>query len=206
MSRLPFELTLALRYLRPKRRLVSVITLISVIGVMLGVAVLIIVIAVMSGFDQQLRGKLAAYTAHLRLEARTGLLSDYEPLMAAVAQHRSVRGVTPYVGGPVLLKTQPAEGSPAFHVPSVLGVDPHSQVPLSAPCSKACGPARTTWPATRFSWGEPGAEARVARGGSRGDLRGEPVRPLAAEPRGGQRGGAAGGRFHRERRVQRGLL
>jgi lipoprotein-releasing system permease protein len=129
MSRLPFELTLALRYLRPKRRLVSVITLISVIGVMLGVAVLIIVIAVMSGFDQQLRGKLAAYTAHLRLEARDGLLTNYEPLLATVARHRSVQGVTPYVGGPVLLKTQPAEGSPAFHVPSVLGVDPHSEVP-----------------------------------------------------------------------------
>ena len=45
MSRLPFELLLALRYLRPKRTFVSVITLISVLGVTLGVAVLIIVIA-----------------------------------------------------------------------------------------------------------------------------------------------------------------
>ena len=43
VSRLPFELFLALRYLRPKRTFVSVITLISVIGVTLGVAVLIIV-------------------------------------------------------------------------------------------------------------------------------------------------------------------
>ena len=48
MSRLPFELFLALRYLRPKRTFVSVITLISMIGVMLGVAVLIIVISVMT--------------------------------------------------------------------------------------------------------------------------------------------------------------
>ena len=61
---------LALRYLRPKRKLVSVITLISVLGVMLGVAVLVIVIAVMSGFDRQLRTKLASYTAHLRIESR----------------------------------------------------------------------------------------------------------------------------------------
>ena len=61
MSRLPFEWMLALRYLRPKRKLVSVITLISVLGVMLGVAVLVIVIAVMSGFDRELRHKLAAY-------------------------------------------------------------------------------------------------------------------------------------------------
>ena len=66
MSRLPFELLLALRYLRPKRTFVSVITLISVIGVMLGVAVLIIVISVMSGFDRQLREKLLGFNAHLR--------------------------------------------------------------------------------------------------------------------------------------------
>jgi len=129
MSRLPFELMLALRYLRPKRRLVSVITLISVIGVMLGVAVLIIVIAVMSGFDQQLRHKLASYTAHLRIEPREGLLKDYEGVAALISSNRLVAGVTPYVGGPVLLKTQPKQGSPAFHVPSVLGVDPHATVP-----------------------------------------------------------------------------
>jgi len=120
---------LALRYLRPKRKLVSVITLISVLGVTLGVAVLVIVIAVMSGFDRQLREKLASYTAHLRLESREGLLTDYEALAARIAAHPRVKGVTPYVTGPVLLKTQPAEGSPAFHVPSVLGVDPRAQVP-----------------------------------------------------------------------------
>ena len=55
MSKLPFELMLALRYLRPKRTFVSIITLISIIGVMLGVAVLIIVISVMSGFGHDLR-------------------------------------------------------------------------------------------------------------------------------------------------------
>ena len=48
-TELPFELLLALRYLRPRRTFVSVITVISILGVMLGVAVLIIVISVMSG-------------------------------------------------------------------------------------------------------------------------------------------------------------
>lgn len=139
MSRLPFELMLALRYLRPKRRLVSVITLISILGVMLGVAVLIIVIAVMSGFDRDLREKLAGYTAHLRIEPRDGLLTNYEQLMARVATNHLVLGVTPYVGGPVLLKTQPKEGTPAFHVPSILGVDPHSKVP---PISTLLGSVR----------------------------------------------------------------
>ena len=65
MSRLPFELFLALRYLRPKRTFVSVITLISILGVALGVAVLIIVISVMSGFDHDLRDKILGFNPHL---------------------------------------------------------------------------------------------------------------------------------------------
>ena len=70
MSRLPFELFLALRYLRPKRTFVSAIMLISVIGVTLGVAVLIIVISVMSGFDKQMRDKILGFNAHLRILRR----------------------------------------------------------------------------------------------------------------------------------------
>lgn len=129
VSRLPFEWMLALRYLRPKRKLVSAITLISVLGVTLGVAVLVIVIAVMSGFDRELRHKLASYTAHLRVEAREGLVTDPATLARELAAIPGVKGATPYVTGPVLLKTQPTEGASAFHVPSVLGVDPGSAVP-----------------------------------------------------------------------------
>ena len=67
VSKLPFELLLALRYLRPKRTFVSIITLISVLGVALGVAVLIIVISVMSGFDHDLREKILGFNAHLKV-------------------------------------------------------------------------------------------------------------------------------------------
>src|SRR2546422_2655771 len=63
VSRLPVELLLALRYLRPKRTFVSVITLISIIGVMLGVAVLVLVVSVMRGFDRQVRGKMLCFQA-----------------------------------------------------------------------------------------------------------------------------------------------
>ena len=69
MSKLPFELLLALRYLRPKRTFVSIITLISVLGVGPGVAVLIIVISVMNGFDHDLRGKILRFNAHLKIYA-----------------------------------------------------------------------------------------------------------------------------------------
>ena len=60
-----FSLYLALRYLRPKRTFVSVITLISVLGVSLGVAVLIVVIAVMAGFHAQIKELAMGYDAHI---------------------------------------------------------------------------------------------------------------------------------------------
>ncbi|PYI89373.1 MAG: hypothetical protein DMF03_07780, partial [Verrucomicrobia bacterium] len=55
---LPFSFFLALRYLKPKRTFLSIITLISVLGVLLGVTVLILVISVMTGFDRELRQKV----------------------------------------------------------------------------------------------------------------------------------------------------
>ena len=89
MSRLPFELLLALRYLRPKRTFVSIITLISVAGVALGVAVLIIVISVMSGFDKQMRDKILGFNAHMKVVRADGSMPDYESVMAVVASNRN---------------------------------------------------------------------------------------------------------------------
>ncbi|MDE3068070.1 MAG: ABC transporter permease [Verrucomicrobiota bacterium] len=125
MSKLPFELLLALRYLRPKRTFVSIITLISVVGVALGVAVLIIVISVMSGFDRELRQKILGFNAHLRIVARGRTMDHYARVMQTVAANKNVRGVAPYVFGPVLVKTEPPEGQqPFFGVPNVRGADP----------------------------------------------------------------------------------
>ena len=84
MSRLPFEFFLALRYLRPKRTFVSVITVISVVGVILGVAVLIIVISVMTGFDRQLRERILGFTAHLHVTQRDALMTNYPAVMQQV--------------------------------------------------------------------------------------------------------------------------
>src|SRR5215813_11795791 len=107
MSGLPFELLLALRYLRPKRTFVSVITLISVLGVTLGVAVLIIVISVMSGFDQQLRDKILGFNTHLKVVVREGSMSDYKRVAALVSSNRAVKAVAPFVLGQVLIETEP---------------------------------------------------------------------------------------------------
>ncbi len=125
MSRLPFELLLALRYLRPKRTFVSIITLISIVGVALGVAVLIIVISVMSGFDHDLRSKILGFNAHLRITSRGQTMENYDAVMDLVTANKSVVGVAPYVLGPVLMETEPAsDQQPYFAVPYVRGADP----------------------------------------------------------------------------------
>src|SRR6476660_1122485 len=110
MSRLPFELLLAFRYLRPKLTFVSVITLISVIGVMLGVAVLIIVISVMSGFDRQLRDKILGFNAHLKVVRDHSPMTKYRDVIKVIASNENVKSVAPYVLGQVLVKTEPGTG------------------------------------------------------------------------------------------------
>ena len=107
MSRLPFELFLALRCLRPKRTFVSVITLISVVGVMLGVAVLIIVISVMSGFDKQLRDKLLGFNAHLRIMKIESTIADYPALIRSISSNQNVRGVAPAILNQAMIQTEP---------------------------------------------------------------------------------------------------
>src|SRR5438105_13069010 len=71
--KLPFSLFLALRYLKPKRTFLSIITLISVLGVMLGVTVLILVISVVTGFDRELRQKVIDFDAHILVTSETTL-------------------------------------------------------------------------------------------------------------------------------------
>ncbi len=128
MSKLPFELLLALRYLRPKRTFVSIITLISVVGVALGVAVLIIVISVMSGFDHDLRQKLIGFNANLTIMERgNATMPNYPVVMAEVSSNKNVRGVAPFVLGQVLVETEPADTNMEDSLtaaPYLRGVDP----------------------------------------------------------------------------------
>src|SRR5262245_33083241 len=116
--KLPFSLFLALRYLKPKRTFLSIITLISVIGVMLGVTVLILVIAVMTGFDRELRQKVIDFDAHI-LVTSEDVIRDWRPLKAKIDKTPGVIATAPYVQGPVIVE---------FHnrrlAPVIRGVDP----------------------------------------------------------------------------------
>ncbi len=129
MSRLPFELLLALRYLRPKRTFVSVITLISVLGVTLGVAVLIIVISVMSGFDRDLRDKIFGFNAHLTIVqidpavGRQVAMTNAAVVMQMVNSNRYVKGSSPMVSSQVMLRTEPEGGRPMISAPFLRGID-----------------------------------------------------------------------------------
>jgi lipoprotein-releasing system permease protein len=128
MSALPFELLLALRYLRPKRTFVSIITLISIVGVMLGVAVLIVVISVMTGFDRELRDKILGFNAHLRIAVYGGhALTNYEEVIRIVSSNRNVTAIAPYAFGQALLETQPENGESVFFAQYVRGVDPEAE-------------------------------------------------------------------------------
>ncbi|MCX6895835.1 MAG: ABC transporter permease [Verrucomicrobia bacterium] len=133
MSLLPFELLLALRYLRPKRTFVSVITLISVLGVMLGVAVLIIVISVMSGFDRDLKEKIFGFQAHLTISSADGGTMQHHSLVAeVVASNKNVRGVSPFIIGPLLVEIPKGGEQKSVAAPFVRGVDARTEGRISS--------------------------------------------------------------------------
>jgi lipoprotein-releasing system permease protein len=134
MSGLPFELLLALRYLRPKRTFVSVITLISVAGVALGVAVLIIVISVMSGFDKQLRDTILGFNAHVDISVPGETMSNYRDLMTIVASNQYVRGVAPFINTQVMMETTTNNHSPKPYdsAPYLRGIDPEAETNVSS--------------------------------------------------------------------------
>ena len=133
MSGLPFELFLALRYLRPKRTSVSVITLISILGVMLGVAVLIVVIAVMSGFDREWREKILGFNAHLQI-ARAhspATFTEWPTLLSIVTNLPEVKGAAPSVEGKVLAEVPQGKEESLYDCPIVRGVQPEPEPKVS---------------------------------------------------------------------------
>ncbi len=132
MSKLPFELLLALRYLRPRRSFVSIITVISIIGVALGVAVLIIVISVMTGFGHDLRERMLAFASPLKIEMYNKPMDNYADVMRVVSSNKNVIGVAPFVFGPVLVENMPTNGAgKSFDTPYLLGIDVNAESSVS---------------------------------------------------------------------------
>ena len=117
----PFSLFLALRYLKPKRTFLSLITVISILGVTLGIMVLILVISVMTGFEQELRRKVLGFDAHLVAGGET-ILEDWPSMADRIRSVPGVTGVAPFVQGPVL-----AEFEGRRMAPKVRAIDPEAE-------------------------------------------------------------------------------
>src|SRR6476619_5529937 len=119
--KLPFSFFLALRYLKPKRTFVSIITLISVVGVLLEEDVLIVVISVMTGFDRELRQKVVDWDAHI-LVSTEDVLRDWRDLTVKIRNTPEVVGTAPYVQGPVIVEFQHQRLAPLMR-----GIEPEEE-------------------------------------------------------------------------------
>ncbi|MFH1803406.1 MAG: lipoprotein-releasing ABC transporter permease subunit [Pseudomonadota bacterium] len=101
----PFERMVAFRYLRPRREegFVSVIAIFSLLGIMLGVATLIIVMSVMNGFRAELLGRILGLNGHISVYAQSpDGLPDYEDIERKIRETGNITLVTPVVEGQVM--------------------------------------------------------------------------------------------------------
>ena len=130
MNRRSFSLFLALRYLKPRRTFLSIITLISVLGVTLGIMVMIVVISVMTGFDLELKRKIVGFDAHLVILKQDGILDEWRELLPAVEKTPEVVAVAPFVFGPIVVEIQ-KEGYGKRLAPKVRAVEPEAESRVS---------------------------------------------------------------------------
>jgi len=104
---MPFELFIGLRYLKAKRKstFISLITLISVAGVALGVMALIIVLAVMTGFEEDLKEKILGTNAHIVVLNGAGAMQDYRETLKKLQGIDGVVAATPFIYNQVMLSS-----------------------------------------------------------------------------------------------------
>src|SRR5437879_13405120 len=100
----PFEWMLSLRYLRSRRKegFISVIAGFSFLGIMLGVATLIIVMAVMNGFRKELLDKILGLNGHLLVQPLESPLTDWKDVAERISQVDGIRLAAPVVDGQAL--------------------------------------------------------------------------------------------------------
>lgn len=107
-SNLPFEWLVGLRYIRSgkrsgRNRFISFISLISMTGIALGVAALIIVLSVMNGFQKEVRDRMLSVLPHIEVQDVFGSLPNWQKTAAIVRENPEVTGTAPYVIGQALV-------------------------------------------------------------------------------------------------------
>jgi lipoprotein-releasing system permease protein len=124
-----FSLFLAFKYLKPKRSFLSIVTLLSLLGVTLGVAVLIIVLSVMTGFDETWRERILSFNAHVKVTEDGGVIRQPEKILTALKNVKGITGAAPNLEGLVFI-----QAGDNVQTPVLRGIDPElertvSQVP-----------------------------------------------------------------------------
>lgn len=122
------ELFIGLRYLKAKRRtrFVSFITLISLLGIALGVAALIVILSVMNGFEGELRTRLLSMSAHGFVTGEDGRVGDWRSLAGQVGSEPGVTAAAPLVSFEGMVQSG-RDLEPVL----VQGIDPESEQRLS---------------------------------------------------------------------------
>jgi lipoprotein-releasing system permease protein len=129
----PFSLFVGLRYTRSRRRnhFISFISLISTLGIALGVVVLITVLSVMNGFHKEVRERILGMASHGDIQALDGRMTDWQDAMALARRHPRVLGAAPYVEAQAMLSHRRevagamVRGIDPFREPEVVDVAEH---------------------------------------------------------------------------------
>ncbi|MCL4682865.1 MAG: lipoprotein-releasing ABC transporter permease subunit [Rhodocyclaceae bacterium] len=100
-----YELFIGLRYTRAKRRnhFISFISLISMCGIALGVAALIVVLSVMNGFQKELRTRILGVASHVQVSGAEGELAAWQQVAEQASKHKQVQAAAPYVAAQGML-------------------------------------------------------------------------------------------------------
>jgi lipoprotein-releasing system permease protein len=125
---LRYELQIALRYLRARRKeaFISVTTLSTATGVMIGVAALIIVVSVMNGFEANLRERVLSLTPHIQILSPGGSISDYGMIESRANQVPGVKGSDPFLVGQAMISAAHGVGGAL-----VRGIEPDNNVVIA---------------------------------------------------------------------------
>jgi lipoprotein-releasing system permease protein len=100
-----YELLVGLRYLRSRRRTrsIGVNSLVSMIGIALGVAVLIVVLSVVNGFQDEVRSRILGFASHVQVSGGGRPLADWQAIARAASEHPRVVAAAPFVDAPAML-------------------------------------------------------------------------------------------------------
>ena len=126
-----FPLFLALKYLRPRRDFVSVIPIITTLGVCLGVAILMIVLAVMSGYGEVWREKILGFKPHITVRGYWNTIDDPDSAVAKIEKIPGVKSATAAIITPVMLALDIDADDPPISQAVIIGVDPGRESILS---------------------------------------------------------------------------